>query len=689
MSNFNEKFESEIPEEKKEDITQESAVEGDGASKQEKKYISYLGVSLEKAQDRGNSPNPEKYSDYIEDEFSLELQRDIAVSFESGDPILIEGGTSIGKTTTVKKMCADLGWEVYYVNLNGATDVEDLMGRYTPNPDKKTDDDPEFIFSEGRVTSGLKQEEGKIKVILLDEFNSAAPNIIIRLHEVLDALERKGEVVLSENASMRISVDNTKTKIIALTNPPGRGYLGREPLDPAQLRRWVYKKAPTNLPDEVLSHSIKALFGTDVEIEIPSEDSYIYSRKTVLTQEQLKEIPGIEEILARYEEFHIAAKALVSQRQLAKDQPQPFTFDDRMEPRRVMNFVRLHYAGNTTETFQQALRYYYLNKLESEEDREKLEELVSFVKYTPEPGESRRLGLEDEFNEEHVHYELFEDEIIERAKEVVENTHTTGLFLFGFAGMDSSEAWELRNKEGYEDYLHYSLAGVDSEKAWGERDDPSVDLSSNKLAISLVGLDSEKAWGKRHDELEEKEAFLISIMGLSDLIAQGYRQEALEGIKKLEGENKKKLATALQQSLIGVDDDSSWQIREELLRMGVDARQSIYGLNSRRAWQVRENLLKNNDKNAKEHLAESLAGIDSERSWEIRDELSNEGGYEKQIIYGMACLNSERAKEMRENLSRSVSEEDTIRGISGDYRMVAVRKGLFIDTEFAEALEGL
>jgi len=62
------------------------------------------------------------------------------------------------------------------------------------------------------VTSGLRQEDGKTKVIILDEFNSSAPNILIRLHEVLDALERGSDVILSEDASETIKVSKQKPK---------------------------------------------------------------------------------------------------------------------------------------------------------------------------------------------------------------------------------------------------------------------------------------------------------------------------------------------------------------------------------------------------------------------------------------------------------------------------------------------
>jgi MoxR-like ATPase len=360
--------------------------------------VSYLGVGLPKAENRDSQfvPKIEQYNDFINDKFSLDLQKQIAVSLLQGDPLLIEGGTSIGKTTTVRKMAAELGYEVHYANLNGATDVEDLMGRYVPNPNKKTDNDPEYVFADGKITSGLRQEEGKTKVIILDEYNSAAPNILIRLHEVLDALQRGDRVVLSEDASENILVDKNKTKIIALTNPPGKGYFGREPLDPAQLRRWVYLKAPSDLPEETFSYSTDALFSLVSQQQEVSNTDFLISRDKALFPEQLQEIPGIANIIEKYKEFHKAAKEFVKERKIAADQPQPFIFDDRMEPKRVRDFVLAFYNGDINETFQKALRYYYSNKLESEVDRAKLEEIIQHVEYIAPQNVSQRKGIDEE-----------------------------------------------------------------------------------------------------------------------------------------------------------------------------------------------------------------------------------------------------------------------------------------------------
>lgn len=290
--------------------------------------VSYLGVKLPRAQNRDSAfvPTRDQYADFINDRFALELQRDIAVSFLQGDPVLVEAGTSAGKSTTVKKMAAELGWELHYANLNGATDVEDLMGKYIPNTHKRAPEDPPYVFSDGKVTSGLRQEEGKIKVILLDEFNSAAPNIIIRLHEVLDALGRNESVVLSEDAAESVPVDKNKTKIVALMNPPGKGYFGREPLDPAQLRRWVYLKKPSDLPPETFSYATDALFGLVPQKAEAQEELFLPSRDLALLPEQLADIPGIGEILGMYKEFHTAAKRMVKERSIAADQPQAVYF---------------------------------------------------------------------------------------------------------------------------------------------------------------------------------------------------------------------------------------------------------------------------------------------------------------------------------------------------------------------------
>lgn len=399
--------------------------------------ISYFGIELPKAKENDSPlvPKRKNYVDFIPDDFSLNLQKNIAISLAQGDPLLVEGGTSIGKTFAIKKMAAELGWEVHYINLNGATDVENLMGRYVPNANKKSPEDPEYIFADGKVTSGLRQEEGKIKIIVLDELNAASPDVLIRLHEVLDALNSGEDVVLSESTGEGIPVNKQTTKIVGLMNPPGKGYFGREPLDPAQLRRWVYYKAPSELPVDAFSVSVDELFrvssidesngvlrNQEFEEETLVPEGQLGSKSRRLSPEQLKDIAGLPEILSKYKEFHITAKELVKNRKVAADQPQPFTFDDRVEPKRVRDFILRYFNGDITETFQNALRYYYSNKLESDIDRETLEEAILLVEAPAYQRKSNRRGLEDmesaySSTESKESREFLELEIIKREKE--------------------------------------------------------------------------------------------------------------------------------------------------------------------------------------------------------------------------------------------------------------------------------
>jgi MoxR-like ATPase len=359
--------------------------------------MTYLGVELPKGKGGEFCPKRETYDRfYINDEFSLELQRKIATALKLDQSILIEGGTSIGKTTTVRKMCAELGWEVYYNTLNGPTDVEALIGRYIPNPDRKTANEPEYKWVDGPVTSGLRQEEDKIKVIILDEYNSANPNIVIRLHEVLDELEKNGEVVLAEDASERVKVNKSRTKIIALTNPPGKGYLDRQPLDPAQLRRWVYQKEVTELPKETFSGSVDMMFRLKPETKELAEEKFLTSNETEIPIGELREIPGMKELVERYKEFHHAAKKLLKNREIAQDQPQAFMYDDRMEPQRVLKFIQNFYRGDINAVWKEALTYFYVNKLEDGTDRQKLFELINAIEYVARPVESKRKGAERE-----------------------------------------------------------------------------------------------------------------------------------------------------------------------------------------------------------------------------------------------------------------------------------------------------
>jgi MoxR-like ATPase len=355
------------------------------AQEAEQKTIKYMGVELPMAEMRDTAPKKELFSEYVEDPFSRQLERTIATAWALHEPILIEGGTSLGKTTAVKKMCAELGYEVHYQNLNNHTDPADFMGRYTSNPHYKSENDQKYIFADGSVTKAFRREEGKIKVLILDEFTTAHGGVLVRLHEVIDAYKQNGTVTLTEDGNELLEVDKTTLYIIALTNPASGGFNDREPVDPAQIRRWTYHKFVDEVPEETLNASVFALTGQGpFKTPIKYEETVTKTNRQNLPRELLKGIPGMPELTTQYLAFHQAARTLVKEKKLGNNQRQKFSFDDREEPRRVFAYIRRFYkGGNVAETMREALRYFYAGKVLDPKDKKALEEIIVKVDWTP------------------------------------------------------------------------------------------------------------------------------------------------------------------------------------------------------------------------------------------------------------------------------------------------------------------
>ncbi|MDQ5957099.1 MAG: hypothetical protein QG614_73 [Patescibacteria group bacterium] len=356
------------------------------------KYKEYMGVKLPLAERRETAPKVETFKDYVEDSFSRDVERTIATSWALSEPVLIEGGTSLGKTTAVKKMCAELGYEVHYQNLNNHTDPADLMGKYTPNPNQRDESDPKYIFADGSVTKALRFEEGKIKVLILDEYNSAHPGVIIRLHEVLDAYKRSGTVTLTEDGNEVLEVKSEALKIIALTNPAGGGFADREPLDPAQIRRWSYHKLADKVPQSTFKAGVLALSGlggNETAVDTTKE-KITRSNDVSFPQERLGEIPGMQEIVTQYIAFHEAAQKMIEEKKIANNQRQKFSFDDREEPRRIFAYISKFYTGDIAEVTREALRYFYAGKVLDPRDKALLEEMIIKVDYKPVDNPSRQ-----------------------------------------------------------------------------------------------------------------------------------------------------------------------------------------------------------------------------------------------------------------------------------------------------------
>ncbi len=597
--------------------------------------VSYLGVELE----RGTGQEvfvPQENPNYINDPFSLELQKELATAFKLHQPVLLEGGTSLGKTSTAQKMCAELGWSWHYSNNTGSSEVETMMGSYLPNPNRVAPTDPEYVFVDGPVTAAIREAaEGKKVMLVLDELNSTAPNILIRLHEVMDAYEKNQILTLSEDANEKLQLVRENLCIVGLTNPPSRGgsgYLAREPLDPAQLRRWVYLKLPDELPPESMSYATRGLFGLETPTAEVSRDKYRASATEPL-----------------YEEFHRQAKGLLKERHIAGDQPQRFTYDDREEPRRVMEFVQNFYQGDINETFQDALRYFYSGKLLDPADKAKLDEVIKTVHYVPRV-EVRRRGLETAPARSGVEPWAFSDEMQQSLATMFRGFYNSGevpamTLAEGLAGVTVEDAQIL--KDGYIGRMHHnppdaagrSLAGDGSEAAVPRRDLLVRQERWPAVAESLVGLDNlsstvlvhgllEKAQEVNHPDLYN--AIMVSRAGLDSDEAWADRAALWDKAKP----------AAYVLSTTGLDSARAWEVRESIVmrsRANIDSLgMSMAGLDSDRAWEMRYGLLQQEGGKAGDAVALSLAGLDSEEAWALRTILlTGEGELDKLTFRGL------------------------------------------------------
>lgn len=122
--------------------------------------ISFLGVEVLKGKGGSLCPDAKRFERDGVTEWDLKLMQKLAVGLELNQPILLEGGSGIGKSSTVDRMCGYLNQEVYYANC-AEYDVDTLIGSKTIGRDGS------FEWQDGIVTKWLRNGG----VLFLDEHN--------------------------------------------------------------------------------------------------------------------------------------------------------------------------------------------------------------------------------------------------------------------------------------------------------------------------------------------------------------------------------------------------------------------------------------------------------------------------------------------------------------------------------------
>ncbi|XP_039980712.1 midasin isoform X5 [Xiphias gladius] len=150
--------------------------------------------------------------------------RDLARVVSTGThPVLIQGETSVGKTSLICWLAAATGNQCVRINNHEHTDIQEYMGCYS------SDDRGKLVFKEGILIDAMR----KGYWIILDELNLAPTDVLEALNRLLDD---NRELFVVE--TQEVIKAHSRFKLFATQNPPGL-YGGRKVLSRAFRNRFL------------------------------------------------------------------------------------------------------------------------------------------------------------------------------------------------------------------------------------------------------------------------------------------------------------------------------------------------------------------------------------------------------------------------------------------------------------------
>ncbi|KAI0715617.1 P-loop containing nucleoside triphosphate hydrolase protein [Cerioporus squamosus] len=138
-------------------------------------------------------------------------------------PVLIEGPTSSGKTSSIEYLAKRTGHRFVRINNHEHTDIQEYIGTYVSDPVTG-----KLVFMEGLLVRALRQGDW----IVLDELNLAPTDVLEALNRLLDD---NREVVILE--TQEVVCPHPHFMLCATQNPPGL-YAGRKVLSRAFRNRF-------------------------------------------------------------------------------------------------------------------------------------------------------------------------------------------------------------------------------------------------------------------------------------------------------------------------------------------------------------------------------------------------------------------------------------------------------------------
>jgi len=139
-------------------------------------------------------------------------------------PVLIEGPTSSGKTSSIEYLAKRTGHRFIRINNHEHTDIQEYLGSYVSDPLTG-----KLVFKDGLLVQALRQGHW----IVLDELNLAPTDVLEALNRLLDD---NRELVIPE--TQEVVRPHPHFMLFATQNPPGL-YAGRKILSRAFRNRFL------------------------------------------------------------------------------------------------------------------------------------------------------------------------------------------------------------------------------------------------------------------------------------------------------------------------------------------------------------------------------------------------------------------------------------------------------------------
>lgn len=248
-------------------------------------------------------PGADAFAHYCLDQRTAESLLHVAESVQLREPCLLEGETSVSKTSIIQYLAMLLGQPLVRLNLNGQTDTGELVGRFVPR--EGDDEGHPWRWQDGLVIEAMKRGWW----VVLDELNLAEPQILERLNSVL---ERVPSIIMTEYDNSLIgpggAAVHPRFRMFGTMNPAE--YAGRSPLSPAYRDRWRGYKYVT-APGEVEYRAMLQYLVSGKQPDLKLFGIPYNGAAGDAPLGNLAGLAGITEFLAAVARFHAALEGAV------------------------------------------------------------------------------------------------------------------------------------------------------------------------------------------------------------------------------------------------------------------------------------------------------------------------------------------------------------------------------------------